>query len=177
MMVSGRSLSSSSRIPGIGLIAWFLELGPAVWPVPPTTSGPDSGIFDASMALPASGCSAWPADTPSRMGKAAIEAAMIVRFIGTSAGDGESTRGGLGRCIRARSAARRQGELGVLERLLDHRNAGWVARLALLYAAPDVEAQRLLAPLGIPFEVLLVLGDQRLAIVGVARLGERRDRH
>src|SRR5882757_175136 len=128
------------------------------------------------MALPASGCSAWPADTPSTMGKAAIEAAMIVRFIGTSAGDGESTRGGLGRCIRARSAARRQGELGVLERLLDHRNAGWVARLALLYAGADVEAQRLLSFLGIHVEVLLVLGDQRLAIVGVARLGERRDR-
>ena len=39
------------------------------------------------------------------------------------------------------------------------------------------KAQRLLALLGIHVEVLLVLGDQRLAIVGVARLGERRDRH
>jgi hypothetical protein len=55
VLSGGRSLSSSSSSPGIGVIAWFLELGPVVWPVPPTTSGPDSGIFDASMLLRASG--------------------------------------------------------------------------------------------------------------------------
>src|SRR5258708_6704630 len=65
---------------------------------------------------------------------------------------------------RARSAARRQVELGVLERFFDHRNAGGVARLALLDRAADIEALRLLPPLGIHVEILFVLGDQRLAI-------------
>jgi hypothetical protein len=32
------------------MTAWFLEFGPIVEPVPPTIAGPDSGIFDASIA-------------------------------------------------------------------------------------------------------------------------------
>ena len=45
------------------------------------------------------------------------------------------------------SAARRQVELGVLERLLDRRNAGGVARLALLDGGLGVDVLRLLSRL------------------------------
>ena len=43
---------------------------------------------------------------------------------------------------RRRSGARRQVELGVLERLLDRRNAGGVTRLALLDADLGIETLR-----------------------------------
>ena len=54
--VAGDSLSSTSRMPGIGLTAWFLEFGPAVTPDVPVTSGPDSGSLLASMFYCAGRC-------------------------------------------------------------------------------------------------------------------------
>jgi hypothetical protein len=64
--------------------------------VPPTTTGPDSGVFDASIALSASGGWACMTETPGKMGKAARNAARqavsFVRFAETSTGDRESTR-------------------------------------------------------------------------------------
>jgi len=77
---------------------------------------------------------------------------------------------------RRRSGARRQVELGVLERLLDRRNAGGVTRLALLDADLCIETLRCSAQPPILVEIGFVLGNKRLAIRGVARLGERSGR-
>src|SRR5258708_26008184 len=70
------------------------------------------------------------------------------------------------------SGPRRQVVLGVLQGFFDRRNAGGVARLALLDAVAGVDALRLLAALGTHVEILLVLVDQRLAVLRVARLRE-----
>jgi hypothetical protein len=60
------------RKPGIGITAWFLEFGPTVEPVPPTIAGPDSGIFEASIAW--LGPSAFRTGTQSASGKAVKKA-------------------------------------------------------------------------------------------------------
>jgi hypothetical protein len=54
------------------MMAWFLEFGPKVWPLPPTTAGPDSGIFEASIAC----CGPWAfsTGTQSASGKAVKKA-------------------------------------------------------------------------------------------------------
>src|SRR5216684_992399 len=74
---------------------------------------------------------------------------------------------------RGASGARRQVELGVLERLLDRRNAGSIARLALLDADLCGETLRWFSQSPILVEIGLVLGNQRRAVLGVARLRER----
>jgi hypothetical protein len=82
----GNSLSSSScRKPGIGMTAWFLEFGPKVAPLPPTTAGPDSVIFEASIAW--LGPWAFRTGTQSASGKAVMKAKVktTARLMRTSA--------------------------------------------------------------------------------------------
>jgi hypothetical protein len=67
------------------MMAWFLEFGPKVAPLPPTTAGPDSGIFEASIAW--LGPWAFKTGTQSASGKAVTKAKAkrTARFMRTSA--------------------------------------------------------------------------------------------
>src|SRR3981189_505323 len=83
---------------------------------------------------------------------------------------------GFGRGGNRRCGSRWQAVLGVLERLLNAGNAGRIARLTLIDGRPGLETLGLLSPLGTHVEILLVLADERGAILGVAPLRERNTR-